>query len=126
MRELWAAIDTTRPMGPRILVMDAGKRPLLKAQMSQPPQHRQALTTLLEGLAQWEGSPIRAALVVGNQAPCDTSHYHEFFADPSHTPLYSIDYVPPLVSVRQQQKDRITGMGKFHDLRELLTRTVAR
>jgi hypothetical protein len=113
-------------MGPRILVTDAGKHPLLKARMTTPPQHRQALATVLEGLALWEGSPIRAALVVGEPGRCDTSHYHDLFADPCHSPLYTIDYVPTLAAMRRQQRDRVEGMGKFHDLRELLTRTVAR
>jgi hypothetical protein len=125
MSDLWAAIDTRRHC-PRILVTNSGREPLVKALMSGPPQHRRALPTFLEALALWEGRPVRAALVVGKQGGCDTSLYHEFFADPDHTPMYSIDYVSSPEEMKRAYRDQLGGMGRFQDLKQLLIWEVAR
>jgi len=125
MSDLWAAIDTRRPC-PRILVTNAGREPLLKAHFSGSPQHRLALRTFLEALALWEGRRVRAALVVGKRDGCDTNRYHDFFAEPDHTPMYSIEYVSSLAEARRTSGDQIRGMGKFQDLKQLLMFEVAR
>jgi len=126
MSDLWAAIDTRR-LCPRILVTNGGREPLVKAHLSGPPQHHRALPTFLEALALWEGRPVRAALVVGKSANgCDMSRYHEFFADPDRTPLYSIDYVASPAELRRANRDPIRGMGRFDDLKQLLLWEVAR
>lgn len=125
MSDLWAAIDTRR-LCPRILVTNSGREPLVKANLSGPPQHRRALPTFLEALALWEGRPVRAALVVGKSDGSDTSRYHDFFADLDHTPLYSIDYVSSPAELRRAHRDQIRGMGRFQDLKQLLMWEVAR
>ena len=125
MSELWAAIDT-RSTSPRILVTNAGKEPLVKARMRKRPDHRRALATLLEGLAMWEGARVRAVLVAGMRDACVSSFYHDCFADPCDTPLYSIGYAPSLEEARQMHEDRIRGMGAFNDMRQVLTYEVAK
>ena len=126
MSDLWAAIDTRQYL-PRLLVTNAGREPLLKARMSGPPQHRRALSTLLEALAMWEGRPVRAALVVGErQRGCDMSQYHDFFAEPDRTPMYSIEYVTSIAEMRRTYRDQLHGMGKSRDLKQLLLFEVAR
>lgn len=122
MTELWAIIDTRRSF-PRILVTEAGREPILKARMTGHPQHAKALATFLEALSLWEGRPVRAALIVGERDGCDLSRYHDFFAAPDRTPMYSIDYIHPAGARR---RDRIKGMGKFCDLKSLLVSEVAR
>ena len=125
MSDLWVAIDTRR-LCPRILVTNAGREPLLKAHLSGPPQHRRALSTFLEALALWEGRPVRAALVVGGRGGCDMSQYHDFFAEPDNTPMYSIEYVSSLAKMKRTSTDQIRGMGRFQDLKQLLLFEVAR
>lgn len=125
MNELWAAIDTRRPF-PRILVTNAGKEPILKARMRKRPDHRRALATLLEGIAMWEGSRVRAVLVAGMRDGCDVALYHDCFELPCDTPLYSIGYAPSLEEARRMYPDRIHGMGRFHDMQQVLNLEVAK
>lgn len=122
MTELWAAIDIRRP-NPRILVTEGSGQPLVKARMTAAPHHPRALITLLESLSMWEGRHLRAALVVGDQAGCAVSRYHDFFAELDRTPMYSIEYV---TSPCARPRDCITGMGRFGDLKQLLDSEVAR
>ncbi|MCG8420851.1 MAG: hypothetical protein MJE77_23265 [Proteobacteria bacterium] len=84
------------------------------------------MTTFLEALALWEGRAVRAALVVGARGGCDVSRYHDFFAEPDHTPMYSIEYVSSSAELRQLYRDRIAGMGQFSDLKQLLLFEVSR
>lgn len=125
MQHLWACID---PRGPetRLLITNTGKEPLLKARLSRPPQHRQALPMLLEAIAQWQGRPIRAALVADKQGRYDSSLYHDCLVDACETPLYSLELVPPLAELRRLHRDEIDGMGRFHDLKQLMLFEVAR
>jgi hypothetical protein len=125
MSTLWAAIDVSC-RNPRILVTNAGREPILKARMLERPSHPRALSTLLEGLAMWENRPVRAALVVGEQAGYGSSQFLDCVADPWGTALYSIDVVASLSQVRQRHRDRIEGMGKFGDLKRFLATEVAR
>lgn len=125
MSTLWAALDVSS-RNPRILVTDAGRGPILKAQMPSYPKHPRALTTLLEGLAMWENCPVRAALVVGEQGGYGTSLFPECVADPWGTPLYSIDVVASLSQLQHEDQDRITGMGDFDDLKQFLVKEVSR
>ena len=125
MSTLWAAIDVSS-QHPRILVTDAGREPILKAQMLSRPTHPRALTTFLEGLAMWENRPVRVALIVGDQDGYGSSLFPECVADPWGTPLYSIDVVASLSQLGQPDHDPLDGMGEFSDLRQFLATEVAR
>ena len=125
MQHLWACIDP-RGLETRLLITNAGKEPLLKARMSRPPQHRKALPMLLEAIAQWEGRPIRAVLVADDKGQYDSTLYHDCLVEPCETPLYTIETVLPLAALRRMHRDEINGMGRYHDLKQLLLFEVAR
>lgn len=124
MSTIWAAIDVSR-QGSRILVTDAGREPILKARMTRRPNHPRALGTLLEGLALWENRPVRAALVVGDQAGYGSSLFPECVGDILGNPLYTIEVVASASQVHQRHRDRIEGLGRFNDLKRFLGREVA-
>ena len=80
---------------------------------------------LLEGLALWQGVPIRAALCVEPDAStCVTSFFLESVADYGKTPLFEIEVVT--AGRRRRRRDRLDGMGDFRDLRQLLLFELAR
>lgn len=121
---IWLGVDP-RPPTARILAMAGPNEPLLKARLLPQPKHPRALSTLLEAVALWQGTPVRAALAVGDDEPwCDMGLFHASFPDFGDTPLYSLECVPRLR--RPRRRDEITGMGDFRDLRQLLLFEVAR
>lgn len=124
MSTIWLGVDPRPPVA-RVLGMAGPSEPLLKARLLPQPKHPRALATLLEAIALWQGTPVRAALAVGDEEPwCDMGHYHVGFADFGATPLYSLDVVSRLRPPRR--RDPLGGMGDFRDLRQLLLFEVAR
>ena len=123
MRSIWLAIHP-RPTGTRILAQAGPGETLVKAHLAARPTSPRALSTLLEGLALWQGAPIRAALCVEPTADtCDTSSFLESVADYGKAPLYEIEVVS--AGRRRRRRDRLDGMGDFRDLRQLLLFEVA-
>ena len=121
---IWLGVDP-RPPTARVLAMAGPSETILKARFLAQPKHPRALSTLLEAVALWQGTPVRAALAVGDDEPwCDMGHFHAGFPDFGDTPLYSLECVPRLR--RPRRRDEITGMGDFRDLRQLLLFEVAR
>jgi len=124
MHSIWVGIDP-RPPTARILAMAGPQETLLKARLSSAPKHPRALSTFLEALALWQGTPVRAALAVGDEEPwCDMGRFHVGFSDFGETPLYSLDVVSRLQ--RPRRRDGLDGMGDFRDMRQLLLFEVAR
>jgi len=123
MHAIWVGIDP-RPSGTRVLAMSGAEEMLLKAHLSPSPSSRRALPTLLEALALWQGRPVRAALVVdSSRTSSDTTLFRESFLD-FGSALYTLDFVDALR--KPHRRDRLTGMGRFQDLRQLLLFEVAR
>jgi len=60
MRPLWMGIRPTS-QGTQLLGM-RGSKTVLQACLKHRPHHRQALSSLLESLALWEGSKVHAAV----------------------------------------------------------------
>jgi hypothetical protein len=117
MSSIWMGIDP-RSTDTRILALAAPDRPLLKARLSPLPSSRTALPALLEAIALWQGTPVRAAFVA--EGP-DGSSRECFARDAFGTmssPLYSLDYVAALRPPRR--RDGLEGLGAFGDLRQLL------
>src|SRR5262249_13498293 len=85
-----------------------------------------ALSSLLEALALWQGTQVRAALAVGaGEGPTsDTTLFHESFTDFGRTSLYSVEYVSDYR--RRRHRDGLDGLGDFRDLRQLLLFEVAK
>lgn len=125
MKSIWMGISPERECTRIIAMAGVGaERTLLKARLAPSPSSRQALPSLLEAVALWQGLPVRAALVVGAQGnSCDTSLFRDCLPD-FGGPLYSLEYVEALR--RPRRRDDITGMGRFDDLRQLLLFEVAR
>lgn len=108
----------------RVLAMAGPSATILKARLSREPAHPRALATLLEALALWQGSYVRAALCADDALLSrDSSLYHGAFDFGG--PLYSIDWVPGPLARRRRVRD-VRGMGDFADLRQLLLFEVAR
>ena len=117
MRSLWVAIDS-RCDETRVLATAGPKETVLKARLSATAQHPRALPTLLEALAMWQGTAVRAAIVAdGQDGSCATRLGLDF------APLYQLEYVP---RHKPRHRDRLDGFGPFHDLRQLLMFEVAR
>ena len=108
-----------RPDATRVIAVGDAGRTLLKARLRRDPQHWKALPTLLEALAFWQGTPVRAAFVAsGDVLPGDTPLFGEAFDIGDRTPLYSVDLVWDCRSRGRQSHRR--ARGSFRELRELL------
>lgn len=123
MDSLWVAIDS-KCDETRILVTAGPKETLLKARLSPTAQHPRAVPALLEALAMWEGKPVRAVLVVDDTNGSSGSRLSlDSFADFGGAPLYTLEFVH---GRKRHHRDRLDGMGTFHDLRQLMLFEVAR
>jgi len=123
MESIWVGIHP-QAESTRILVMAGAETTLLKARLHSSPSSRTALPALLEAIALWQGSPVRAALVVDSRrASSGTSLYRDSF--PAFgSALYTLDYVEALR--KPLRRDPLTAMGPFGDLRQLLLFEAAR
>jgi hypothetical protein len=123
MRSIWVGIDSTSAET-RLLATAGASETILKARLSPTAQHPRAVPTLLEALAMWEGAPVRAALVVdGTDGSSATRLCLDSWADFGGAPLYSLELVRGL---RRRHRDGLGGLGRFHDLRQLVLFEVAR
>ena len=124
MRTIWVGISLGRE-GARILAKAGAEETLLKARFSSEMKHPRALATLLEALAMWQGESVRAALAVEHPHDgSDTSLCRDWFGADAVTPLYTLDIVPAHQRIRR--RDRLSGVGDFRDLEQLIIREVAR
>jgi hypothetical protein len=121
MRPLWVAIDS-RPEETRVLVTAGPRETVLKARLSSSPHHPRAVPALLEALATWEGTEVRAVVVVGDR---DGSSATRLKLDwlTEGGPLYKLEFVD---GRRRRHRDPLDGVGRFHDLRQLMLFEVAR
>ena len=117
MKTIWMGLDP-RPDGTRILAMAGPEQAILKARLSPLPSSRAALPTLLEAIALWEGRSVRAALVAGDEDGCSRERFARDAFEVVGGALYSLEYVAALRPPRP--RDGLSGMGPFHDLRQLL------
>ena len=123
MRSIWVAIDSTSKET-RILATVGPAETLFKARLSATAAHPRAVPTLLEALALWEGRPVRAALVVGDRDDSSATRLGlGSLAEVSGAPLYEVEFVRRR---ERRHRDRVDGMGTFHDLRQLVMFEVAR
>lgn len=123
MESIWMGVapglDTTR-----VIAMAGPGETILKAQLSKDPQHPRALSTLLEAVALWQGQPVRAALCADARGlSCDSNICREAFLDDGGA-LFSLVWVP--AGAHRQRRQRLHGLGNFHDLERLVVETVAR
>lgn len=123
MESIWMGI-AQGPKSTRVIAMDGPSDTILKAQLAREPRHPRALATLLEAIALWEGRPVRAALCAASSGlSCDSNLYREAFSDEGGA-LYSIAWARACEPRRR--RDRLDGLGRFHDLERLVIDEVAR
>jgi hypothetical protein len=124
MHDIWLAVDP-RPPQARILATAGPDETLLKARLDPRPKHPRALATLLDALALWQGTLVRAALAVGEEEPwCDMGQYGVGFPDGGQSPLWSLDCIPR--ARRRRRRNELVGLGDYRDLRQLLLFEVSR
>jgi len=122
-RSLWVAIDS-KPDETRILATAGPQATVLKARLSATAHHPRAVPALLEALAMWEGRPVRGVVVVGGADDSSVTRLKlDFLTDVSGEPLYKLEFAD---RHRRRHRDRLDGMGEFHDLRQLALFEVAR
>lgn len=126
MQAIWVGIDST-PRETRVLATLGASETILKARLPASVRHARAVPTLLEALALWQGSPARAAVVVGGTDDSSATRlsldaWTSLVGDGS--PLYSLEFVDGLR--RRRHRDPLGGLGRFHDLRQLVLFEVAR
>ena len=123
MSDIWMGI-APELHATRVIAMAGPSETILKARLLASPAHPRALATLLEAVALWQGTQVRAALSAADQAgSSDSSLYREAFTDVGG-PLYTLDWVPACRG-RRRHRD-VHGVGDFADLRELVLWEVAR
>jgi hypothetical protein len=123
MRSIWVGIDSTSD-GTRVLATAGPTETILKARLSATARHSRAVPTLLEALALWKGAPVRAALAVdGRDDSSATRLCLDAWADVSGAPLYTLELAHGRV---RRHRDPLDGLGRFHDLRQLLLFEVAK
>lgn len=116
---LWPSARTTQ-----IVAMSGVSKTILKANLSLRPSNAQAVTTLLEAIAQWEGRPVRAVLVAdaSSTSSCPTTLYRDTFAVFGGR-TYELEWVSRVPVGRS--KSVLGGMGSFRRLERLLLQTAA-
>jgi hypothetical protein len=123
MSDIWMGISPER-QATRLLAMAGPGETILKARLSPSPAHPRAMATLLEAVALWQGTHVRAVLAAGERdGASDSSLYREAFSDVGG-PLYTLDWVPGCRRARRHRDLR--GVGAFGDLRQLVLFEVAR
>jgi hypothetical protein len=95
----------------------SGATTVLKARLDPTPAHPRALQWLLEAIALWQGTPVRAVLYVGGSgdeygAPLLRDWFPDFGG-----PLYTIEWHDR--AVRREHDDELTGLGEFDELEQL-------
>jgi hypothetical protein len=123
MSDIWMGI-APEPKATRVIAMAGPSETILKARLLPSPRHPRGMATLLEALAMWQGTKVRAVVSVDERdGACDSNFYREVFTD-FGGPLYTLDWVP---ACRRGRRHRdLPGVGAFADLRQQVLFEVAR
>ena len=110
----WRAKAVISEVSARLLVQDGDGNDVLKACLPPYPKHPRALLSLLEAIAEWEGSRITCVI----SAVPDCPHFRDperWDADlcTSGSASVSVEYAVLRGGVR------LTGLGDFRDVRTL-------
>lgn len=124
MNSIWMAIAPGR-LFTRVIAMQGASDTILKARLRRDPPHPRALATLLEAVALWQGTRVRAALAADDEEiACASCLCPNAYLATETTPLYTVDWVP--AAGQRRRRTGIAGMGEFRDLERLLLCEVAR
>lgn len=121
MRPLWVGIRPTS-QGTQLLGM-RGSETILQACLKSHPQHRQALSSLLESLALWEGSKVHAAVCAdAGGGLYDGGICNDLFAEFGGL-LYELEWVDAAEKAGPFERAGRTTLGDFDALLELRLRS---
>lgn len=124
MDSIWMAI-APESLCTRVIAMQGARDTILKARLRPKPPHPRALATLLEAVALWQGTTVRAALAADDEATSYVSCLcPNAFLGAETTALYTVDWVP--APGPRRRRTSLAGMGEFRDLERLLVCEVAR
>lgn len=125
MESIWMALCPGKT-STRVLAMRGPNELIFKAHLRLSPSSPRAVLSLLEMLALWEGTKVRAVLVVDDDSSHgQTSLYRDSFAIfGEDNALYRLEWVPRVRARRR--RDDLVGLGEFRDLERVLATTVAR
>lgn len=106
------------PHGTRVLVT-RGQQILLKARLSPGPSHPRAAQWLMEAIALWEGTPVRAVISADAQHDGYGSRFWDAAAMDFGGALYSLGLAGPEPSRDRQLsffEDSVPELDGFSDL----------
>ena len=111
----------TSPRSTKVLVR-VDDDEVLKAVLLTPssPPHARALPTLLEAMALWHQTPVRAVLCAREEA----SWCRLGLLDDLWLSIDTAHYTVECVRRDRERRQRIAGLGSFDDLRQLALRGV--
>jgi hypothetical protein len=111
----WAVSVRCTSTETKLLATESGND-LLKARLSPSPVHPRALLTLCEGLALWQGCPLRVAVSVDEDAQdCFERIFYAGDLLEPRSPLVLLER--QLRRPRAQRRIRGRGLGDFRQLR---------
>ena len=114
-------ILTTSPRSTKVLVR-VDDDEVLKAVLLTPssPPHPRALPTLLEAMALWHQTPVRAVLCAREEASwCRLGLLDDLWLN-----IDTAHYTVECIRRDRERRQRIAGLGSFDDLRQLALRGV--
>lgn len=115
-RERLVVTMDASPYATRMLVME-GNDEVLRAVLGPATRtHPRAATTLLEGLALWHQRPLTVAVCVDERESSCAWHLYDGLGDGSRNLHFNVAVVPR--GCRRRAR-RLSGLGRFADLRQL-------
>jgi len=116
-RSTWAVTIRCTRHDTKLLVTEEGED-LLKARLGPRPCHPRALVTLCEGLALWQGAPLRAVVSADDDAQdCFERIFYAGDLLEPRSPLVLLEHRPLRTGHRRSLRGR--GLGDFRQLRLL-------
>lgn len=119
---IWLGVSTGP--GPARVIATAGPgETVFKARLPSPPSHSRALATLCEAIALWTGEQVHGVLAAGGEVSSfDRTRWlgQDGLISSALFELVVTDARQP-----RRHRDRLTGLGEFRDLRQLVFFEVA-
>jgi len=106
----------------RLLVRNPRGDDLIKARLPLRPSHPRALVTILEGIALFAGTPVRAVISAGNR---DAGLEFEQWCDdlwPAQSPLVQFEFALPVRRVHHRAHGAVDVRGARRQLRLVWSR----
>lgn len=119
---IWLGVSTGPGPG-RVIATAGPSETILKARLPSPPAHSRALSTLCEALALWTGEQVHGVLAVGGED--GTFDRTRWLGQDGLISSALFELVVTDARQARRHRDRLTGLGEFRDLRQLVFFEVA-